>query len=552
MNILPQDFLDLYTWEREGRAKGSPYLPSVWSQGGRYREHFWIGFSHRAFQGGHPSRGIQYQIGFNIGEQVWGENVFIGLWIDRQGKDTDLCRRIKRIAKEKISNIFKSLRRLEGFKIGYYTDTDAEEFNSEEIKKKELATVLDKIDENYTVYFGKRKPKKEILKEKNLLSCTVSVFNNLRPISSIITPKRTAPSSEEPPPDRVPEKFTTPLTLAREDISFEASNNLVFPEKVEEELKRNIYAALKGGKHILFFGPPGTGKTELARRVCKNLKDQKKIDNYILTTATADWTTYNTIGGYMPQEKGENLEFNPGQFLRCFREKDGKLCNKWLIIDELNRADIDKAFGQLFTVLSGQSVELPFEHPSNGNLIKIVPLKRNEKREIEEHCYYIPVKWRILSTINTYDKASLYEMSYAFMRRFTFIEVRAPRRDEIEDLMDAYLEAWGLQNEISQETREDVEKIWKRINKPPKTGVPRRIGPAIIEDLLRYIKEGGSLVEGLIAYVLPQFEGIREGAKKVYQLLSFFDKEGNEKAKAKLKRAAIDLLQIPLKKREED
>jgi len=36
-----------------------------------------------------------------------------------------------------------------------------------------------------------------------------------------------------------------------------------------------------------------------------------------------------------------------------------------LVIDELNRADIDKAFGQLFTVLSGQSVQLPYTKDNN-------------------------------------------------------------------------------------------------------------------------------------------------------------------------------------------
>jgi len=38
----------------------------------------------------------------------------------------------------------------------------------------------------------------------------------------------------------------------------------------------------------------------------------------------------------------------------------GTQANNLLVIDELNRADIDKAFGQLFTLLSGQSVQLPY------------------------------------------------------------------------------------------------------------------------------------------------------------------------------------------------
>lgn len=361
-------------------------------------------------------------------------------------------------------------------------------------------------------------------------------------------------AQSSPPTEKVPARLYAPLDIELEDL-FEGVEALIFPTKEGERLKDEIAAALNAGQHILFFGPPGTGKTELARLVCERVaKKIDSIDDFLMTTATADWTTFNTIGGYMPSERGERLQFTPGQFLRCFRSgpRQRRLVNKWLLIDELNRADIDKAFGQLFTVLSGQSIELPFVYPTKGReeqLVTIQPLTPigddMERLDLQEHCYYVPVSWRILATINTYDKASLYEMSYAFMRRFAFIQVRAPKAEEIDDLMDAYLGAWGLQETISPEHTEAVKNLWKTINKTPETGVPRRIGPAIIKDLLHYLREGGSLVQGLIAYVLPQFEGIRERARKVDQLLSFFEAKGEEKAKEQLQHAAIDLLQIP-------
>jgi dynein-related subfamily AAA family protein len=70
---------------------------------------------------------------------------------------------------------------------------------------------------------------------------------------------------------------------------------------------------------------------------------------YVLTTATADWTTYETIGGLKPTQDNR-LTFAPGHFLEAIEQ------NKWLVIDELNRSNFDRAFGQLFTVLSGQAV----------------------------------------------------------------------------------------------------------------------------------------------------------------------------------------------------
>jgi midasin (ATPase involved in ribosome maturation) len=61
----------------------------------------------------------------------------------------------------------------------------------------------------------------------------------------------------------------------------------------------------------------------------------------------------------VPQGNG-SLGFEPGIVLRCLEVGD------WLLIDELNRADIDKAFGPLFTLLAGtgnaqETVLLPYK-----------------------------------------------------------------------------------------------------------------------------------------------------------------------------------------------
>ncbi len=273
--------------------------------------------------------------------------------------------------------------------------------------------------------------------------------------------------------------------------------------KVSPNSIKRICASLNAGKHIILNGTPGTGKTELALKFSNASKENKFCDGYVLTTATSDWSTFDTIGGLMPDENGE-LYFNQGKFLEAIA------LNKWLIIDEINRADIDKAFGQLFTVLSGQNVELPYK--LNGKSVKIAHWEENRcKYDDETATYFIGKNWRIIGTMNVDDKDSLFDLSYAFMRRFMFIEIDLPDKEEYSRLVLMW--ARGL-DEYYVDTLEYLIDLTDY----------RKLGPAIFKDMIEYIKvrkefdseENKKLIlsESIDSYIIPQLEGLRKSQLK--------------------------------------
>lgn len=286
---------------------------------------------------------------------------------------------------------------------------------------------------------------------------------------------------------------------------------------LDDEVYRATVAALDAGKHIIFTGAPGTAKTTLAELTAELAQSAGKCDGFSLTTATADWTTYETIGGLHPKADGSGgLEFQPGHFVEAVTSR------RWLIIDELNRSNFDRAFGQMFSILSGQSVALPYRDPSNGKrLMLTVHRPGHEHVSDGYHAIPIPESWRIIATMNVFDKSLLFELSYALMRRFAFIEVPTPAES-------IYERVWvGRLHRLETTDREQVSAILRGLLKVRRI---KDVGPAVFIDMARFaevyvLSSDAWSPEELTfqlfySYLLPQFEGIDDtSARGLFKLI---------------------------------
>lgn len=357
------------------------YSARPFNQGSKkYRKNMWLGLAHNRLRD-KPQKSVQFQVSINPYDPF-----SMDIFLDSHAQEARAKARSNIGANKAL--FLQQLNSLEGYVIGYSNEEDLE-FETGEVSENDLDKFLDHIDRaGAYVYISKRMTRRETIGEgESIVGEILRTWEQLLPLYGIAAFGKV----------EKPKSAGLQMSL----------KGLLEKEREFSDIIKASLAHLAAGKNLVFYGAPATSKTYLAMRICESF-----CYDFSFHTANSEWSYFDIVGGFVPQ--GNQTRFKKGILLEATEEcqksvKEGrKPC--WLIIDELNRANLDLAFGKIFTQL-----DLAYRN----NALEVVEQDGNLQK------YLMPASFRILATMNTYDRSLLFSLGYAFMRRFAFIPIES-------------------------------------------------------------------------------------------------------------------------------
>ena len=218
------------------------------------------------------------------------------------------------------------------------------------------------------------------------------------------------------------EKYDCICRALREKNYLTAENKLnLKPSGDDNALLTRIDKLLKNSYQVILTGAPGTGKTFTAKELAEKWIEENGgsfEENFCQVQFHPGYDYADFIIGLKPELEDGNVNFawKDGLF-KTFadnalkaRKKDGENCKPYIfLIDEINRADLSRVFGEVFSLL-----EEDYRYPKNKIGIKLP----------DGSSFVLPDNLYIIATMNDIDR-SVESMDFALRRRFSFLEVKA-------------------------------------------------------------------------------------------------------------------------------
>ncbi|WP_067724565.1 AAA family ATPase [Oceanobacillus damuensis] len=172
---------------------------------------------------------------------------------------------------------------------------------------------------------------------------------------------------------------------------------------IDKERYYKLVNLLKKKRNVILQGAPGVGKTFSAKRLAYSIMGQKDTSRVMMIQFHQSYSYEDFIMGYRPTNDGFELAEGPFYEFCKKAEKDSNR-DYFFIIDEINRGNLSKIFGELLMLL---------EKDKRGQKLRL--LYANQLFSVPKNVY-------ILGMMNTADR-SLAMLDYALRRRFAFFKL---------------------------------------------------------------------------------------------------------------------------------